>query len=326
VCDPRVLGHGHGLGPDHGGLTMPIYDTRSTSAEVADARGGYATLGARLELIGEVAYDAKPTGNGAAGHPFDWRHNDASGYLLHLASGAAMSGGAMVGIGIGDSGNVSTAIAGLLVSNKSKGRGIILDNLQTVTSDTAYGMHGRQDAMSPLIYLERRLGGTAPILRIEDNASPGPGADEVLQDWRGSGSVLMGKVVTDAAEPNKLNFAWSGGAIIGSEFRGLPVRVGDTLSNTGSYVNSIKVYNAADAVMIFNTVQFGGATGGYTFKIADVEKVRINYQGNLSIAGKLGVGNSAAATTPGSVTKKIQVMAADGTTSLGYLAVYDAIT
>ena len=39
----------------------------------------------------------------------------------------------------------------------------------------------------------------------------------------------------------------------------------------------------------------------------------------------MGVGNSAAATTPGSVTKKIQVFDVNGA-SLGYVAVYDAIT
>lgn len=39
----------------------------------------------------------------------------------------------------------------------------------------------------------------------------------------------------------------------------------------------------------------------------------------------LGVGNSAAATTPGSVVKKVQLFSETGT-SLGYLAVYDAIT
>jgi hypothetical protein len=39
----------------------------------------------------------------------------------------------------------------------------------------------------------------------------------------------------------------------------------------------------------------------------------------------IGVGNSVAATTPGSVTKKIQVFNEAGT-SIGYLAVYDGIT
>ena len=55
------------------------------------------------------------------------------------------------------------------------------------------------------------------------------------------------------------------------------------------------------------------------------------FTGTVNITGKvlstagLGVGNSAAATTPGTVTKKIEVFDAAGV-SLGFVAVYDAIT
>ena len=41
--------------------------------------------------------------------------------------------------------------------------------------------------------------------------------------------------------------------------------------------------------------------------------------------GTLGVGNSAAATTPGNVVKKVEIFD-DAGNSLGFLAVYDAIT
>jgi lysophospholipase L1-like esterase len=47
--------------------------------------------------------------------------------------------------------------------------------------------------------------------------------------------------------------------------------------------------------------------------------------GNLRLTGSLGVGNSAAATTLGTVTRKMEVFNATGT-SLGFVAVYDAIT
>lgn len=45
---------------------------------------------------------------------------------------------------------------------------------------------------------------------------------------------------------------------------------------------------------------------------------------NLRITGNLGVGNSASATTPGNVVKKVQIFDAAGV-SLGFIAVYDAI-
>lgn len=51
----------------------------------------------------------------------------------------------------------------------------------------------------------------------------------------------------------------------------------------------------------------------------------VKANGNLLVAGGIGVGNSAAATTPGSVVKKIQVFDAAGT-SLGFIAVYNTIT
>jgi hypothetical protein len=46
--------------------------------------------------------------------------------------------------------------------------------------------------------------------------------------------------------------------------------------------------------------------------------------GNVRIAGNLGVGNSAAATTPGTVVNKIEIFDAAGV-SLGFIAVYDSI-
>jgi len=50
----------------------------------------------------------------------------------------------------------------------------------------------------------------------------------------------------------------------------------------------------------------------------------INIPGRIE-AGSLGVGNSQAGTSPGNVTRKIQVFD-DAGASLGYLPVYDAIT
>ena len=47
--------------------------------------------------------------------------------------------------------------------------------------------------------------------------------------------------------------------------------------------------------------------------------------GNVRIAGNLGVGNSAAATSLGTVTKKIEIFDAAGA-SLGFIPVYDSIT
>lgn len=47
--------------------------------------------------------------------------------------------------------------------------------------------------------------------------------------------------------------------------------------------------------------------------------------GKVLATGGIGVGNSAAATTPGSVTRKMEVFNASGT-SLGFVAIYSSIT
>ena len=48
---------------------------------------------------------------------------------------------------------------------------------------------------------------------------------------------------------------------------------------------------------------------------------------NLQVrfSGSIGVGNSAAATTPGTVVQKIEIFDASGS-SLGFIPVYDSIT
>lgn len=66
---------------------------------------------------------------------------------------------------------------------------------------------------------------------------------------------------------------------------------------------------------ILNAARVGGFVAGGHFDAT----------GKVLATGGIGVGNSAAASTPGSVVKKIQVFDASGN-SLGYVPVYDAIT
>ena len=70
-------------------------------------------------------------------------------------------------------------------------------------------------------------------------------------------------------------------------------------------------------------LRIGSAFSSY-FLNGDSTKLVIEGGRNLRVQGNLGVGNSAAATTPGSVVKKIEVFDASGI-SLGFVPVYDAI-
>ena len=137
-----------------------------------------------ITSIGLIGYnlDAKPSGNGMPGFPIDWRHNDASGYLLHLASGATMSGtSALLGIGIGDSNN-HNAVVGVLVSNKLDGVGVQIQNASTIEATNAYGIYGiQQSTLAPMVFLQETVTGSAPALQLGDN-SPAAVAGQMLVD------------------------------------------------------------------------------------------------------------------------------------------------
>lgn len=66
-----------------------------------------------------------------------------------------------------------------------------------------------------------------------------------------------------------------------------------------------------------------GASAGYHF--IDLQPTNITLTGKMIAFGGWGTNNSASATTPGTVTKKIEVFDSAGA-SIGYLPVYDAIT
>lgn len=72
-----------------------------------------------------------------------------------------------------------------------------------------------------------------------------------------------------------------------------------------------------------NLVDFGTTTTNYNTGFTS--KFKVDSSGNARIAGNLGVGNSAAGSTLGSVVKKVQIFDASGA-SLGFVPVYDAIT
>jgi hypothetical protein len=90
------------------------------------------------------------------------------------------------------------------------------------------------------------------------------------------------------------------------------VVISDPVTTSGTPV-SLQVETGRSAGFFFRGMQSGS------------KNAEITATGQGRFVAGIGVGNSAAATTPGSVVKKIQVFDATGT-SLGYIAVYSAIT
>ena len=77
--------------------------------------------------------------------------------------------------------------------------------------------------------------------------------------------------------------------------------------------------------LYFQTTPNNSSTAEDRMQITQDGHVKVLGSGKLLAAGGIGVGNSAAATTPGSCVKKIEVFDASGS-SLGFLPVYSSIS
>lgn len=134
-------------------------ELRSTYAPVV--AGGYLRLSGTTPGAVPVI---KPLGDGRAG-VWEFTHNDTAGYLFHLLMGQDSSAAAwLIGIGV-DSGFGN----GVIVRNKAKGIGLKVEQVETITSATAYGLSVEQkSALAPAVFMEQKLvtGGAAPLMSL----------------------------------------------------------------------------------------------------------------------------------------------------------------
>lgn len=127
---------------------------------------------------------------------------------------------------------------------------------------------------------------------------------------------------TDTTGTNTYPFLRSyfgtGGVQIGAVWNAIRTNPNYELDIRGGAGNS--------TIQLSNTASGSDSTDGVLLDF-DGTNLKITNQesGKLLVSGALGVGNSAAATSPGTVTKKIEIFDAAGA-SLGFVAVYDAIT
>jgi hypothetical protein len=146
-----------------------------------------------------------------------------------------------------------------------------------------------------------------------------------------------GTIVLDAGSANIVTVGtittgvWHGTAI-GVQWGG----TGANLSATGGTSQVVMQTSSGGAFTVaqlavadLSTAKTG--TGSIVLATAPTFASTITVTTNAIVTGKvlttagLGVGNSATAATPGTVVKKIEVFDASGV-SLGFIAVYDAIT
>lgn len=167
------------------------------------------------------------------------------------------------------------------------------------------------------------------VLSLVDN-TPGGSATACVQVASGSKVALFNVHNTTAnslASGTTQVFNDSAG---GSVFNGA-MYMEETLSVTGdaAFLSNVNVAGELDIGVDTNLyrVSTNNLATDDAFTVGGDLHTYSNGQvdGNIRIGGNLGIGNAVNATTPGGVTKKIQVYDANGN-SLGFLPVYDSIT
>jgi hypothetical protein len=88
-------------------------------------------------------------------------HDSPTGYLLHLMTGAnAQTASALLGLGVDNAGQ------GIFINNKKTGVGIAIQQNDTITSATAYGVYANQSSKTaPLIHVDQ-ANGAKHVLRV----------------------------------------------------------------------------------------------------------------------------------------------------------------
>jgi len=112
---------------------------------------------------------------------FDWNHDSGSGYLFHLTMGPNTTG-ASFAIAIGLDNGLGK---GILLANKKTGMGMVINQMNTITSSTAYGVQGLQNStLAPLMSLEQYVAGAASLVAFRSSINT-PSAGQKLIEFTG---------------------------------------------------------------------------------------------------------------------------------------------
>lgn len=130
------------------------------------------------------------------------------------------------------------------------------------------------------------------------------GTGTIALDIGSTNIVTVGTITTGVWHGTKIGLAYGG--------------TNADLSGTGGASQVLQQASAGAAVTV-------GQLAGSDLSDADFGANNVVTTGKVLTTAGLGVGNSAAATTPGTVQAKVEVFDAAGV-SIGFVAVYDAIT
>ncbi len=244
--------------------------------------------------------------------------NGSSGILAREYFSMAGPGGrysALINYPIGWAAFASFADSALFQTNKSGGW---IFDADSPVSGTQLGFRWFKDSTTLMMSLNYTTGAFVNVGTVAGSNLSGTNTGDVTIGSFGASptanaATIAGQVITlqpaDATHP-------------GAVTTGTQTLAG--VKTFSSAVNS-SVASGSDSVKILDGSRINLSTGDASAYLARSAANVINTPGKLTATTGLGVGNSAAGTTLGTVVKKMEVFDASGA-SLGFIAIYDAIT
>ena len=165
----------------------------STAATKAAEAAGYAASidpSSYVRFAGTEpgAAVVKPSGDGRPG-VWELVHNDTSGYLFHLLAGTSFaSPAAIFGIGL-DNG---AGGAGILIANKARSVGLVINQQSTISDAAAYGIKiTGQSTLAPSVRIEQNVSGAADALQLLAFGTPTASQNLLLISAGGSNAGFI---------------------------------------------------------------------------------------------------------------------------------------
>lgn len=140
--------------------TSSMYTAPGAEYDIPSTKVAVTTNGTSDITVLKSASDTRPG-------VWEWVHNSPNGYLMHLLTGEGTSNAsALLGLGIDNSGQ------GIFINNKKTGVGIAIQQNNSITSPTAYGMYANQSSsVAPLIHIDHANGARHALRVISSESS-----------------------------------------------------------------------------------------------------------------------------------------------------------
>ncbi|GGH93721.1 hypothetical protein GCM10007170_15250 [Arthrobacter liuii] len=283
---------------------QPVTVTTAHTSTTYDSTKFSTPLGYMPYAGTQTITTIKPTGDGRPG-VWELIHNDTAGYIFHLMCGSGMgSGQALIGMGI-DNGGV-----GLFVNNKQTGLGIKIDQNNTITSSTAFGLQINQmSSVAPAMQVQTVSGATTAIQLFASSASAGQSFLSFVAAGEEKGAFKADTGVISWKAPIEIH---DGGMFrargLNTETNSNQVKVKNTEVQLSSYAGSTDQYwhkrisHGGQSIKIETADTLAGGVDAAPTYTTGVEVKNVSGATQIGLYGAAPVPRAAAIATPTSDT------------------------